>query len=99
MALPNGLYDLLVTEALASRLELDASDIVALKDGAAEILSDALTRQLAAILEGIAGDEADKGHHQLELVNALLVSLRRWLSADKRSAASADVIDLVSSPL
>jgi hypothetical protein len=99
MTLPDGLYDLLVTEGLASRLDLDRSDVFALKGGAAEVLADALTRQLAAILDDVAGDDAEKANRQLELVNALLVSLRQRLSADARPAASAEIIDLVSAPL
>ena len=99
MTLPDGLYDLLVTEGLASRLDLDRSGVFALKGGAAEVLADALTRQLAAILDDVAGDDAEKAHRQLELVNALLVSLRQRLAADARPAASAEIIDLVSTPL
>ncbi len=99
MALPEGLYDLLVTEGLASRLDLDRSDVFALKGGAAEVLADALARQLAAILDDVAGDDAEKAHRQLELVNALLVSLRQRIAADARPAASAEIIDLVSTPL
>ena len=99
MTLPDGLYDLLVTEGLASRLDLDRSDVFALKGGAAEVLADALARQLAAILDDVAGDDAEKAHRQLELVNALLVSLRQRLAADARPAASAEIIDLVSTPL
>jgi len=99
MTLPDGLYDLLVTEGLASRLDLDRSDVFALKGGAAEVLADALTRQLAAILDDVAGDDAEKAHRQLELVNALLVSLRQRIAADARPAASAEIIDLVSTPL
>ena len=49
-----------------------------------------------------AGDDADKPRRQLELVNDLLVTLRQRLSAGGSSAAamaSADVVDLVASPL
>src|ERR1700712_3074857 len=99
MTLPDGLYDLLVTEGLASRLDPDRSDVFALKGGAAEVLAVALTRQLAAILDDVAGDDAEKAHRQLELVNALLVSLRQCIAADARPAPSAEIIDLVSSRL
>lgn len=60
MTLPDSLYDLLVTEGLASRLDLDLSDVFPLKGGAAELLPEALTRQLAAILHDITGDEAER---------------------------------------
>ena len=53
MALPDGLYDLLLTERLAQSLaELDPSraDVSAVKGGAAGFLTDAITRQLATLL-------------------------------------------------
>ena len=105
MALPDGLYDLLLTEGLTRSLAaLDpiSADVLALRGGAAEFLADVITRQLAAILDDVAGDEADKAKRQLELVNELLVMLRQRLnsSADANGAfTSADVVDLVTSPL
>ena len=99
MALPDGLYDLLLTEGLASRLDLSRADVHALKDGAAEFLADAIARQLAAILEYVAGDDTEKSMRQLELVNAVLVALRQRLADDGGMAPSADVIDLVAPPL
>jgi HKD family nuclease len=99
MALPDGLYDLLLTESLASRLDLSRADVLALKDGAAEVLAEALTRQLASILGDLAGDDAGRPQRQLELVNTLLVALRQRLAADDRPAASAQVVDLVAPPL
>ena len=105
MALPDGLYDLLLTEGLARSLAtLDpiSADVLALKGGAAEFLAEVITRQLGAILDDVAGDDADKPRRQLELVNDLLLMLRKRLSAGDSSAASlgsADVVDLVASPL
>ena len=75
MALPDGLYDLLLTEGLARSLAaLDpiSADVLALKGGAAEFLAEVITRQLGAILDDVAGDDADKPRRQLELVNDLL---------------------------
>ena len=63
MALPDGLYDLLLTEGLARSLAtLDpiSADVLALKGGAAEFLAEVITRQLGAILDDVAGDDADK---------------------------------------
>ena len=88
MTLPDGLYDLLVTEGLASRLDLNRSEVFALKGGAAELLADSLSRQLAAILDDVVVDDADKAHPQLELVNALLVSLKQRLLAGGRPGPS-----------
>ena len=105
MALPDGLYDLLLTEGLAGSLAaLDPSraDVLALKGGAAEFLADAITRQLSAILDDVAGDDSDKAKRQLELVNELLVMLRQRLHVGTGSvahSASVDVVDLVASPL
>jgi superfamily II DNA or RNA helicase len=104
MALPDGLYDLLLTEGLARSLaDLDPSraDVSALKGGAAEFLADVITRQLSTILDDVSGDEAEKAKRQLELVNGLLVMLRQRLagrSADGVSA-SGEVVDLVAPPL
>jgi DNA-directed RNA polymerase specialized sigma subunit len=92
MALPDGLYDLLLTEGLTRSLAaLDpiSADVLALKGGAAEFLADAITRQLATILDDVAGDDADKAKRQLELVNGLLVMLRQRLAGGDDSAGSS----------
>ena len=105
MALPDGLYDLLLTEGLARSLaaiDTSSADVSALKGGAAEFLADVITRQLATILDDVSGDAADKGKRQLELVNELLVMLRQRLNAgagSDRASASGEVVDLVVSPL
>ena len=105
MALPDGLYDLLLTEGLARSLaaiDPSSADVLALKGAAAEFLADVITRQLATILDDVSGDDADKAKRQLELVNELLVMLRHRLNASAGSngaSASAEVVDLVASPL
>ena len=105
MALQDGLYDLLVTDGLSRQLaaiDPEGASVLALKGSAAELLADGITRQLAKILDDVAGEDADKARRQLELVNELLVMLRQRLHADDGSAvraASAEVIDLVASPL
>jgi superfamily II DNA or RNA helicase/HKD family nuclease len=105
MALPDGLYDLLLTEGLARSLaaiDPTCADVLALKGGAAEFLADVITRQLATILDDVSGDDAEKAKRQLELVNELLVMLRHRLHANAGSngaSASAEVVDLVASPL
>ena len=83
MALPDGLYDLLLTEGLArslAKLDPSRADVSAVKGGAAEFLTDAITRQLAALLDDVSGDGAEKVKAQLELVNGLLVMLRQRLT-------------------
>jgi superfamily II DNA or RNA helicase/HKD family nuclease len=105
MALPNGLYDLLLTEGLARSLaavDPNSADVLALKGGATDLLADAITRQLAAILDDVSGDGADKAKRQLELVNDLLVTLRQRLQPSDGSNGdlpSAEVVDLVASPM
>ena len=99
MALPDGLYDLLLTEELASRIDLSRADVLSVKSGAAELLADIITRQISAILDEVAGDDAEKPRRQVELVNALLVGLRQRLVADPLQGGSAQVIDLVAPPL
>lgn len=104
MALPDGLYDLLLTEGLARSLaDVDPSrtDLSTLKDGATEFLADVISRQLSTILDEVSGDQAEKAKRQLELVNSLLVTLRQRLAGGNREPASAasEVVDLVAPPL
>jgi len=98
MPLPEGLYDLILTEGLAARLQHARADVREIADGA-ELLVDVLARQLGAVLEGLAGDDGDQSRRQLELVNALLVELRRRLRAQASAPAIDGAIDLVASPL
>lgn len=88
MELNDGLYDLLVTEALSTRFDPKLAEVAPLKGGSAEVLAEAITRQLAAILEELPGDDPGKATRQLELVNGLLVTLRD-VSPRSPSAAAA----------
>ncbi len=106
-ALPEGLYDLLLTESLASSLsdlELGGgrSIVQTPKDSATELLTDAVARQLGAALEEIADGDADTSQRQLALVNEVLTHLRRQLASGVISTASiseSKSIDLISTPL
>lgn len=65
MALPDGLYDLLLTEGLNRKLsgfDPEKIDLTALKGPAAGALAELLTRQLSALLEGVAGEEGEKSY-------------------------------------
>jgi hypothetical protein len=78
MALPDGLYDLLLTEGLArsvAALEPGSAEVRSLDGGVPERLVDAITRQLGAILDDVAGDDAERARRQLELVNEVTSSL------------------------
>ena len=104
MTLPDGLYDQLLTEGLArslADLAPGCADVQVRKDNLAELLGELTARQLGAILEDFAGEDAERSRRQLELVNELLVTLRqRMLSGNAAaSAASADIVDLVSAPV
>lgn len=107
MTLSDGLYDLLVTEGLARSLadvEAHRVDLRAADGDAADLLVDLIGRQLGAMLEDLGGNDAGKTRGQLELVNALLVTLRQRLgsgggSAEGINPEAAEVIDLLSPPL
>ena len=99
MALPDGLYDLLLTEGLAARLEPEHAETQALTDNACDPLVEALARQLTGILEDISGDSPAKSLQQLALVNGLLISLRQKLGTEGTLTNPTEIIDLVSHPL
>lgn len=79
MPLPDGLYDLLLTDRLLASLPEDRCEIEAVHGEAGAAFADLLGRQLAAILDDIADDSGDKLRRQLELVNTILVALRERL--------------------
>jgi superfamily II DNA or RNA helicase/HKD family nuclease len=97
MPLPDGLYDSLLTESLVSRLDRNLADVRELTSGSVEFLAEALTRQLAAILDDLSGN--DGASRQLELVNSLLVTLRDRLRREGHHDSAAENIDLVAPPL
>lgn len=99
MTHPDGLYDLLITQALAAQLDTNKADIHAFRSGASELLVDTVARQLSAILDDMGGDETDRSRRQLDLVNALLVTLRQRLAAEGAGESSAGVVDLLAQPL
>lgn len=97
MALPDGLYDQLLTETLwdvVSRTTGEDGRTLGLlrTEDAPERLADALALQLTRILDDVAGDGADKLRRQLDLVNSILVDLRR------RHGNDSDGVDVFSSP-
>jgi len=99
MSLPEGLYDLLVTDRMASQLPPELSQVLALKGKSTEVLVDALSRQLSALLEDVTGNDSEKCQRQFDLVNGLLVFLRTYITTASLPAESAEVIDLISAPL
>ena len=104
MSLPDGLYDLLLTEGMARSLaELEQSrvNVLTLNGGATDALADVIARQLSRILDDVAGDGAEKMRQQLDLVNGVLVMLRQRLlgGEDDANGKDGEVVDLVSPPL
>ena len=94
MALPDGLYDQLLTrsldELIARSTDENARSLQALNaDDAPARLAEVLVAQLAKILDDLEGEGGDKLRQQLELVNFILVSLRERLG---RAAESADIV-------
>ena len=99
MNLPEGLYDLLVTEGLAAQLDRGNADVQLLQGDAADLVIDAITRQLAAALDDVSSDKSDRAARQLALANDLLVLLRRRLVSDGgRSTSVTSGVDLLSPP-
>lgn len=96
MALPDGLYDLLLTERLLSDPDLEHAELATFNGQRSELLVDALVRQLASALEDIAADESDAAARQVQLVNELLVLLRQRLQANR--PAQVDATDFIASP-
>lgn len=97
MALPDGLYDQLLTKTLwdviAESADEEGRTLKPLTaEDAPERLADALAAQLSRILDDLGGEGAEKLRHQLDLVNFILVSLRR------RLGNRAEDAEVLSSP-
>jgi superfamily II DNA or RNA helicase/HKD family nuclease len=73
--LPDGLYDLLISDDLHARLDLNRARSRPLDNFEAWRLAEALHRQLVRILDDMAA--GDSIAPQLQLVNSLLVELRK----------------------
>lgn len=99
MVLQDGLYDLLVTERLLGRLLPEQSLVEALTGGGVGVLADAVARQLADVLDDMGGEGSDKLLRQLELVNAMLLTLRQRALVERNGDELAQGIDLVSPPV
>lgn len=96
MTLPHGLYDRVVTDAIARVLEdlpADSSSVEHIpSEEAAERLVDVLALQLQRILADLSGNGSERLIQQLALVNGLMLELRQRY--DSRSA----LLDVVSDP-
>jgi HKD family nuclease len=95
VSLPDGLYDLLLTERFLAALDLERSDLTAFTPERTDLLLDVVAKQLARALEDFEGSDAGTLEKQVELVNSLLVHLRQRLQVYRQAGGS---IDLISSP-
>jgi superfamily II DNA or RNA helicase/HKD family nuclease len=98
MTLPDGLYDLLLTEGVRARLDAARATVETAPADASEWIVDALRRQIAAVLQELPGDEGDRAQRQLALANELLVVLRSRLAAARSTHAAEDAVDLLAPP-
>lgn len=109
MALPDGFYDLLLTESLArslTDLHPDQTDLQPLQASSGERLVEALTRQLTVLLDAftVDGPDHEQVARQLDWVNAVLVMARKRLSG--QSVGECEIqsdgddldVDLLTSP-
>ena len=96
MTLPDGLYDLLLTERLVADLELTRTDLAVFSDERLDLLIDALTRQLSGALAEIDGDNSGAALRQVAIVNSLLGLLRQRLQ--EREPGSTNAVDLIAIP-
>lgn len=96
MTLPNGLYDRVVTDAIAralADLPADASSVEQMpSEDAPERLMDVLTLQLRRILDDFSGTNPERLGKQLALVNGLMAEIR------ERYKSRAPLLDIVSEP-
>jgi superfamily II DNA or RNA helicase/HKD family nuclease len=96
--LPEGLYDLLLTDSLAARLDPLSALHEPLRGNAAAWLGELIGRQLAAVLDELPGDDDQKRLAQLGLINDLLVGLRSRLAREARAGDPAALLDPVTMP-
>ena len=100
MSLSRGLYDLVLTEAVARALEQIGHDVPDLHDldnaDTAERLIEVLGRQLRSILDHLDSGDEGPAHAQLALVNGLLAQIR--LTADRSQGVPPRATTLPCSP-
>lgn len=100
MILPDGLYDLLITQKLVARFADEHALRAPLEGDAAEWLADLIGRQLREVLDALPGDGKAKLAAQLALINETLVSLRGRLaeSKDRSERDAAERLDPIVPP-
>lgn len=94
--LPEGLYDLLLTERMIPCLDLGIADVVALRNDRFDLLVDALTRQLSNALSDTDGEDSAEALREVEIINSLLTSLRQRMQTTRPQ--SVDAFDSISNP-
>lgn len=89
--MPAGIYDLLLTDREADRIEENTSQIRPLRQAESARLAEVLQRQLVSALSDMADGDSIKP--QLALINGLLGELRRNLAPDL-----AEALEFVADP-
>lgn len=97
MELPQGLYDLLLTESLWKHVSQDDANGACLlrrpdATESPEMLAQAIAIQLARILEDMGGEGDDRLLRQLELVNSLLQDIRQRLGKGESRISHVDAL-------
>lgn len=94
MPLPDGLYDLLMTQSLLQRTAEAHRTLAPLPaEEASQRLSEAIAQQLAQVLDDVEGDVTERQQGQLELANGLLRHVRQQLAGPETDT------DLLAQPL
>ncbi|HRO54010.1 MAG TPA: DUF3427 domain-containing protein [Alicycliphilus sp.] len=96
MPLPDGLYDLLLTQSLLQRTAEPHRTLAPLPaEDIGQRLSAAIAQQLAQVLDELEGDASERQRRQLELANGLLLHVRQQLARPDTETLT----DLLAQPL
>lgn len=97
MSLPDGLYERVLTERLATEVAKlgQRAQISAITEGETDLLCDEVRRQMSIVLEVLRSMPSDQAPIQLEMLNDVLRTLRTGLNA---RGGTAEVIELLPSP-
>lgn len=96
MTLPDGLYDLLLTERLLATLDTPSAQLSGFDGSQLDQLLDLVAKQLAGALDDVGREDSSPPLQQVDMVNSLLSWLRQRLK--ERRPDTAEAIDLIALP-